>query len=94
MDPVHTDTLAVPSGLDAHAGNEYVIPHATASHQDEAEGLRDSPRDGSQSAIGGVQDTLTVDPPLDQGLSLHKVCPSLRAVLFLPMCTHTSCDRV
>ena len=78
MEAVHTDSLAAPSDLDAHAGNEYVMPHATASH----ERLRDSPPDGSQSAIGGVQNTLTIDPPLDQGLPLHKVCPSFHAVLF------------
>ena len=81
VDRVHADRSAVPVGLEAPAGNEYVIAHATASQEDAEERLRDSPRDAGQSAIGGVQKTLTVDPPLDQGLPSHQVCLSLRAVL-------------
>jgi len=79
VDRVHADGLAAPSGLEAHAGNEYVMPHATASREDEEERLTEP----SQSAIGGAQKTLTVDPPLDQGIPLlHQVCLSFRAVLF------------
>lgn len=84
MDRVHADRLAVPGtgSLETHAGNEYVMPHAPASREDEEESPTDPPRDPSQSAIGGVQKTLTVDPPLDQGIPLHQVCLSLPAVLF------------
>jgi hypothetical protein len=85
VEPVHADRLAVPGELETHGGNEYVM-----AHEEEEKRPSDSPRDARQAPIGGIQSSLTVDPPLDQDRPSHQVrlSPS-RPPLFIPVCTHT-----